>query len=176
MLRIFYRWTYGTLTFSRYGGMSIMLRGKKIYLRPLAQADLPIFAAWSNDLEYLSEFNTFGLHWPGELAKGWQEGGLLDSRHGTLAIVTYDEQITGNVSYHQQHYGPNDGVLCITLGSSWRPNIAARAMAQKLSVCRRTICLPPIRSCASKPPRISPISLSGPGQPRGIAPTHPILP
>ncbi|HLG62548.1 MAG TPA: GNAT family protein [Ktedonosporobacter sp.] len=96
--------------------MSIMLRGKKIYLRPLAQADLPIFAAWSNDLEYLSEFNTFGLHWPGELAKGWQEGGLLDSRHGTLAIVTYDEQITGNVSYHQQHYGPNDGSVVYNIG------------------------------------------------------------
>src|SRR5579885_3387945 len=82
MLRIFYRWTYGTLTFTRNGGMSIM----------------------------------FGLHCTGELAKGSQEGGLLDSRHGTLAIVTYDEQITGNVSYHQQHYGPNDGSVVYNIG------------------------------------------------------------
>lgn len=96
--------------------MSSMLRGEKIYLRLLTQADLPIFAAWRNDLAYLSEFNSFGLHWSGELAKGWQENGLLGTRYGMLAIVTYDEQVTGDVSYHQQRYGPNDGSIAYNIG------------------------------------------------------------
>lgn len=99
-----------------------MLRGEKIYLRPLTQADLPIFAAWSNDLEYLSEFNAFGLSWSGELAKGWQEGGLLGAHYGVLAIVTYDEQIAGDVSYHQQRYGPNDGSIAYNIGISLAPD------------------------------------------------------
>lgn len=95
-----------------------MLRGEKIYLRPLTQADLPIFEAWSNDLEYSSEFNAFGLSWSGELAKRWQEGGLLGTHQGVLAIVTYDEQIAGDVSYRQQRYGPNDGSIAYNIGIS----------------------------------------------------------
>ena len=93
-----------------------MLRGEKIYLRPLAQADLPIFEAWNNDLDYLSEFNFFALQRSDRLPKGWQESGLLNAQHGMLAVVTYDEHIAGDVSYHQQRYGPNDGSIAYNIG------------------------------------------------------------
>jgi hypothetical protein len=55
----------------------IMLRGKKIYLRPVRQDDLPIFAASANDIAFLTEFNFFGLRQQNSWEKHFQEDGLL---------------------------------------------------------------------------------------------------
>ena len=84
-----------------------MLYGEKIYLRPVCQDDLPIFAARANDIAFLTEFNFFGLHQQNSLEKYFQENGLLGPQHGTLVVVTCDnDQVVGDVDYHQVRYGP----------------------------------------------------------------------
>ncbi|MEO7020489.1 MAG: GNAT family protein [Ktedonobacteraceae bacterium] len=94
-----------------------MLQDEKIYLRPLRQTDLPVFTAWSNDIDYLSEFNFFGLHQENSRDKAFQENGLLGVQHGMLVVIAREnEQIAGDVSYHQQRYGPNDGSIAYNIG------------------------------------------------------------
>lgn len=94
-----------------------MLRGEKIYLRPLCQEDLPIFAAWTNDAAFLTEFNFFGLHQESRLEKRFFEDGVLGAQHGMLIIVTCDSQtVVGDVSYHQTRYGPNEGGVVYNIG------------------------------------------------------------
>ena len=86
-----------------------MLHGEKIYLRPVRQDDLPIFAARANDIAFLTEFNFFGLHQQNGLEQRFQEDGLLGSQRGTLVVVTCEsDQVVGDVSYHQVRYGPGD--------------------------------------------------------------------
>ena len=65
-----------------------MLSGDKIYLRPVRQDDLPIFAIRANDIAYLTEFNFFGLHQQNGLERNFQENGLLSQEYGTLVVVT----------------------------------------------------------------------------------------
>lgn len=93
-----------------------MLRGEKIYLRPLSQNDLPLFHAWANDLEFQSEFNFFGLQREKYLESGFQENGLLGSQHGMLAVVTNEDQVVGDVSYRQIRHGPNEGSIAYAIG------------------------------------------------------------
>ncbi len=84
-----------------------MLYGEKIYLRPVRQEDLPFFAAHANDIAFLTEFNFFRLHKHNELERPFHEDGLLGFHHGTLVIVTCDnDQVVGDVDYHMVHYGP----------------------------------------------------------------------
>lgn len=94
-----------------------MLHGEKVYLRPLRQADLPVFAAWANDVTILSEFNFFGLHQENRLEKRFFEDGVLGAQHGTLVVVARDnDQVAGDVSYHQERYGPNEGGVAYNIG------------------------------------------------------------
>jgi RimJ/RimL family protein N-acetyltransferase len=99
-----------------------MLSGDKIYLRPVRQDDLPIFAIRANDIAYLTEFNFFGLHQQNGLEKHFQENGLLSREYGTLVVVTYDsDQIVGDVSYRQVRYGPGDASIAYNLGIALAP-------------------------------------------------------
>ncbi len=99
-----------------------MLRGEKIYLRPVRQGDLPILAAHTNDLAYLTEFNFFALHEHNGLEKYFQEDGLLNQMHGTLVVVTCDhDENVGDVSYRQVHYGPGNASTAYNLGISLAP-------------------------------------------------------
>lgn len=98
-----------------------MLRGDKIYLRPLRQMDIPVFEAWVNDGDFKSEFNIFGLQREGDIEKGWQENGLLTSYYGMLAVVTPEERIIGDVSYHHQRYGPNEASMAYNIGITLLP-------------------------------------------------------
>jgi RimJ/RimL family protein N-acetyltransferase len=94
-----------------------MLHGEKIYLRPVLQDDLPIFAARANDIAFLTEFNFFGLHQQNGLEQQFQEEGLLGPRHGTLVVVTCEsDQVAGDVSYRQVRYGPGGMSIAYNFG------------------------------------------------------------
>src|SRR5689334_5820771 len=100
----------------------IMLHGEKIYLRPVRQDDLPIFATRSNDIAFLTEFNFFGLHQHNSLEKQFQEDGLLSQEHGTLGVVTCDsEQLVGDVSFRQVRYGPGNTSIAYNIGIALAP-------------------------------------------------------
>lgn len=94
----------------------MLLYGEKIYLRPFSRDDLPVFQAWTNDPEYLSDYNFFGLHNENALEKDFQEDGFLGARHGRLVVVTREKQIAGDVSYRQVRYGPNEGSVSCEIG------------------------------------------------------------
>lgn len=95
-----------------------MLQGEKITLRPVTKTDLPIFSSWANDLEFNSEYNSFGLRMPDYMEKRFAEDGLLSAKSGTLIVETKDGEIVGDVSYHHQKYGPNDGSQVFNIGIS----------------------------------------------------------
>jgi aminoglycoside 6'-N-acetyltransferase len=93
-----------------------MLRGERVYLRPVRQEDLPFFAAHANDIAFLTEYNFFGLQRHDRLEKRFQEDGLLSQEHTTLAVVTCDgDQLVGDVSYRKVRYG-GDGSGAYDLG------------------------------------------------------------
>jgi aminoglycoside 6'-N-acetyltransferase len=99
-----------------------MLRGEKIYLRPVRQDDLPILAARANDIAFLTEFNFFGLRQHNDLEKYFQEDGLLSQEYGTLVVVTCEhDQIVGDVSYRQVRYGPGNTSIAYNLGIALAP-------------------------------------------------------
>lgn len=95
-----------------------MIQGKKINLRPVTRADLALLDAWANDASFNSEYNNFGLRVPGYQEKGLAEDGLLSSKRGTLLVVTSQGEVVGNVSYHQEAYGPNEGSKVYNIGIS----------------------------------------------------------
>jgi RimJ/RimL family protein N-acetyltransferase len=95
----------------------IMLRGEKIYLCPVRPDDLPILAARTNDLEFLTEYNFFGLQQHHALDKRFQEDGLLSPTQGTLVVVTCEgDLVVGDVSYRQVRYGPGDASSAFDIG------------------------------------------------------------
>lgn len=99
-----------------------MLAGDTVYLRPFTRADLPIFDGWANDPAYTSEYNNFGLVRSGSLEGGFNHAGLIDSQHGMLVIaLRSDNTIVGDVSYHQERYGPNEGSMAYNIGITLVP-------------------------------------------------------
>jgi RimJ/RimL family protein N-acetyltransferase len=99
-----------------------MLHGAKIYLRPVRQDDLPLLAARTNDQAFLTGFNFFALHQPTGLEKRFQENGLLSHEHGTLLVVTReDDQIVGDVDYRRVYYGPRETSASYNLGITIAP-------------------------------------------------------
>ncbi len=111
-----------------------MIRGEKVYLRPVKQTDLALMESWNDDPNHDGEFNNFGFHATGALEKRLAEDGFIGSRRGTLLVVNYDE-IVGSVSYHQERYGPNDGSAVYNIGISLSPEHRGKGYggeAQKL--------------------------------------------
>jgi aminoglycoside 6'-N-acetyltransferase len=104
-----------------------MLFGETVYLRPFRRADLAIFDTWANDLAHNSEYNTFGLVRSGSLEDGFNRGGLLDHQQGMLVVAVRDnDEIAGDVSYHQVRYGPNEGSLAYNIGITLAPAYRGR--------------------------------------------------
>ncbi len=106
-----------------------MLPGKQILLRPLQRNDLSLFEAWTNDLSFNSEYNFFGLRHPGTLTATFEKGeSYLDSQHGSLVIALLDlaQTVIGEIDYHQQRYGPNDGSIAYNIGLSIHADYRSR--------------------------------------------------
>jgi len=94
-----------------------MLRGDKIYLRPVCRDDLPLLAEHANNIDYLTEFNFFGLPQPNGIEKHFEDDGLLGPENGTFLIVTREnDQVVGDVSYRQVRYGPGSASTAYDLG------------------------------------------------------------
>ncbi|HZU66520.1 MAG TPA: GNAT family protein [Ktedonobacteraceae bacterium] len=112
-----------------------MIRGEKVYLRPVRQADLALLESWNVDPKHDGEFNDFGFHPSGPLQKRFAEDGLIGSRQGELLVVNYDDEVVGSVSYHQERYGPNEGSIAYNIGISLSPEYRGKGYgseAQKL--------------------------------------------
>jgi aminoglycoside 6'-N-acetyltransferase len=112
-----------------------LLRGEHIYLRPVREVDLPALIARVNDIAYLTEFNFFGLQHT-SLEKSFHEDGLLGPEHGTLMVVTVDEdQVVGDVGYRQVRYGPGIASTAYNVGITLAPEQRGKGYgveAQKL--------------------------------------------
>jgi aminoglycoside 6'-N-acetyltransferase len=112
-----------------------MLRGERIYLRPVRQVDLPAMIVLANDIAYLTEFNFFGLQQT-NLEKSFEEDGLLGPEHGTLVVVTVDgDQVVGDVGYRQVRYGPGSASVAYNIGITIAPEQRGKGYgveAQKL--------------------------------------------
>lgn len=112
-----------------------MIRGEKVYLRPVKQTDLALLEAWNSDPDHDGEFNNFGFRATGSLEKRFAEDGLIGPRIGELLVVNYDNEIVGSVSYHQERYGPNEGSTVYNIGISLAPEHRGKGYggeAQKL--------------------------------------------
>ncbi len=96
-----------------------MIRGEKVYLRVVTEADLALLSAWWNDADFKSEYNSFGLQPANTIEKHFAENGLLSSQQGDLLIVTSNnDDIIGSISYRQVKYGPNEGSAAFNIGIS----------------------------------------------------------
>jgi aminoglycoside 6'-N-acetyltransferase len=113
-----------------------MIRGEKIDLRPLTEADLPLLTAWENDRDFQSAFNWFGLGPAGALAREFARDGILAADHGLLVIVARDGAVIGELSYRQVVYGPNQGSRAYQIGLTIAPEQRGRGYgseAQRLA-------------------------------------------
>lgn len=82
-----------------------MLRGARIDLRPLTEADLALLDAWEADPDYDGGFNTFGLRPADQRRRAFAEHGLLDDEQGRLLIVTKAGEPCGDISYRRVKHG-----------------------------------------------------------------------
>jgi RimJ/RimL family protein N-acetyltransferase len=106
-----------------------MVRGERVWLRPVERDDLPYIEAWKNDPDVIAPYNMFGLHpMHGDMEQGFNERGLLDERMGMLLIVTLDGERAGDVSYHQERYGPNTGSIAYNIGINLLPAFRGRGL------------------------------------------------
>ena len=95
-----------------------MIQGERVHLRVVTAADLTLLTTWMNDLNFNSEYNTFGLRRADSIEKRFAENGLLSSQSGVLLIVIQSDMVVGDVSYHQTRYGPNEGSIVYNIGIS----------------------------------------------------------
>ena len=112
-----------------------MIRGKRVHLRVVTAADLALLTTWTNDLDFNSEYNTFGLRRADSVEKSFAENGLLSSQHGELLMGIEDGTVVGSISYHQMPYGPNEGSIAYNIGLSIAPAYRGKGYgteAQKL--------------------------------------------
>ena len=113
-----------------------MLRGERVYLRPVRQEDLSILAERANDLAYLTEYNFFGLSPRNGMEQGFRENGLLGVEHGTLIVATRaGDENAGDISYRRVRYGPGDMSVAYNIGISLAPEQRGKgygAEAQRL--------------------------------------------
>jgi RimJ/RimL family protein N-acetyltransferase len=99
-----------------------MLRGEKIYLRPVRRDDLPLLAERLNSIDYLTEFNFFGLPQPNRVEKHFEDDGLLGPEDGTFLIATCEnDEVVGDISYRQVRYGPGSASTAYDLGIALAP-------------------------------------------------------
>ncbi len=95
-----------------------MIQGERVHLRIVTAADLTLLTTWMNDLDFNSEYNTFGFRRADSVEKSFAENGLLSSQSGEFLIIVQPDTVIGNVSYHQARYGPNDGSIVYNIGIS----------------------------------------------------------
>ncbi len=82
-----------------------MLRGTRIDLRPVTEADLVLLEAWDADPEFEGEYNTFGLRPAGQTHRSFAEHRFLTDDRGRLLAATKESEVVGGVSYRVVKHG-----------------------------------------------------------------------
>lgn len=95
-----------------------MITGELVDLRPVRRSDLPLMAEWVNNVDFNSEYNTFGLRQTETFEKRFNDNGMLGSESGTLLIVTKSGEVVGEVGYYAMFYGPGEGNKVFNIGIS----------------------------------------------------------
>lgn len=87
-----------------------MITGTRIQLRPLRDADWPLFEAWGGSREALwGPFQRFQLDHLPALRQAYQHSGLLARENGFLLIeMLEDQQVVGFVRYTMQKFPDAD--------------------------------------------------------------------
>lgn len=99
-----------------------MLRGERVYLRPVRQEDLDFLKDRINNIAYLTEYNFFGLLPRDGIEKDFYDNGLLGLEQGALLVLTCDgDEIVGDVGYRRVRYGPGATSAAYNIGISLAP-------------------------------------------------------
>ncbi|HEX2883182.1 MAG TPA: GNAT family protein [Candidatus Limnocylindria bacterium] len=82
------------------GGPEVaMLRGERIALRPMAEADLDLFWAAHVDIANRGAYFPLGVMSQARLRREFAETGLWEREAGTLLIVTPEGQLAGHIEF-----------------------------------------------------------------------------
>ena len=114
-----------------------MIRGERIDLRPVTEADLDHLEDWMSDPDFHGEFNTFALNRPGEIRRAFATHGFLAEERGRLLIVTKAGELAGDVTYRQVNHGPGVSNRVFEIGITIAPAHRGQghgAAAQRLLV------------------------------------------
>lgn len=78
-----------------------MLQGENISLRLVREPDLEIYYKHHQDISNRGEYYPIGIMSEPILKKKFQETGLWEENHGTLLIVTEEDEIIGEIEFFQ---------------------------------------------------------------------------
>ncbi|MFG2843725.1 GNAT family N-acetyltransferase [Kitasatospora sp. NPDC048296] len=107
---------------------------EKIFLRPIAEADLPAFDELINDPETAGEFQWYGWGDPNRFRRRWAENGLLGDEQSIFAVATEGEFL-GFVAAMRK--GPRPAASYWSIGAQLMPQARGRGIgtqAQRLLV------------------------------------------
>jgi RimJ/RimL family protein N-acetyltransferase len=76
-----------------------VLRGKRITLRPVREADLDAFYAAHTDIRNRGAFFPLGVASESKLRRDFAETGLWEREEGTLLIVSPDGEMAGHIEF-----------------------------------------------------------------------------
>jgi len=96
--------------------------GSRVCLRDLAPHDVDLVDAWSADPLAGGEFNDFRVpHKPID-REALAKGPFRNERNGELIVERLEDgQPIGTISWHMEHYGPNDRSAAWNIGISLIP-------------------------------------------------------
>ena len=74
--------------------------GDRVFLRPVAEDDLPLLYRLTSDPSATGQHEWFGWRDPGRFRRQWAENGLLSDDGGILIVAAGDERV-GFVSWRK---------------------------------------------------------------------------
>lgn len=81
------------------------LRGERVILRPVEEADLPTMHRWANDPALAGAYDILRPVSLDDIRRRYRDNRALSAEGGTLLIVRTDGEPVGMVSCHPVHYG-----------------------------------------------------------------------
>jgi len=96
------------------------ITGRRVRLRRATLGDADLLELW-HTVEYMGEFNDFGMGWP-PVRKAIQETGLVGENGGTMIVESAASgEPIGTVSWRTVRYGPNPESAAWNIGISLIP-------------------------------------------------------
>jgi RimJ/RimL family protein N-acetyltransferase len=84
-----------------------MIRGKKVNLRTVNEADLDTVAAYMNDIQLRGEYESIDLGTEVEMRAKFAQTGFWESEEGVLNITDKQDQLLGFVRYWKPFTSPH---------------------------------------------------------------------